>query len=607
MKVTTTDEFRRIASLARRDPAELLTDAVAQAVTQALRLPGGTRELFQIQAAALVAACRSVELGSPGAFLPIGVGEGKTDITFALPYVLDAHRAVLLVPGALTTSKATRVGKTERDFAALRGQWKERPYGQILSYQKLGRANGIEILLRYRPDVIVCDEAHFLRNQEGAACARVVIEYITAARKAGHRVLLVVLSGTMTGGKLEHMSHLQSLALGARAFLPDDALDLDMWRRAVDAEVEAGGRVEPGCLLEFCHTDDLKGSQLSRARRAIRRRMHETEGVIASTTHRVRASLQFSAIAVPRIVPEETWYDLRKEWLLPNGDRCLDGLEVHRRAREYACGYVSEQVPPPPRPWYQARKAWAQEVYEAVVKDRACNTEVEARALLDSAAWHEWRDIRSSYDWEKNRVARWLSTATLDACATWAKRVKSGIIWTQHVPFGDRLARDYGIPYYREQGLNAAGEYLEQGRGVVCASVQANATGRNLQSIWSNNLIVSPFGSAEQNEQMLGRTHRTGQLADEVNAEFLVGCLEHINALGRAHDRAEAIELLTNNPQKLCYGTWIVVPETLRGDTGSQWRSHIDDDEDDALTEAGGDFLAGLFDETEDNEDEVIL
>lgn len=609
MIVSPTDEFRRIAAVPRRDPASLVRDDVAEAVTRALRMPGSARVFFPIQAAALVATCRAVELGSPGAFLPIGVGEGKTDITFCLPYVLDAKRAILLVPGALTSSKGNKEGKTERDFRALRSAWKERPYFRIISYQKIGRANGGDELIEAKPDVIVCDEAHMLRNvgtdgTVGAAVARVVTAYVRAARQAGHRVILVVLSGTMTGGKLGHMSHLAELSLGKRSFLPNDEYDLDMWRRAVDAEVEAGGRVGPGCLLDFCNTDDLKGTQLARARRAIRRRMHETEGVIASTTRRVRASLRFNrGPEAGGAVPLDMWAALRDDWRLPSGDRCLDGFEIHRHAREYALGYWGEWDPPPPRPWYKARSAWSKEVYAAIAS-RACNTEVEARALLDSDAWHAWADIRDTYT--PNPVARWVSTATLEACARWADtNAKSGgIIWTQHIPFGERLERDFGIPYYREQGLRADGQYIEQASGVVCASVQANATGRNLQHNWSRNLIASPFGSAEMNEQCFGRTHRTGQRGDEVTVDFLVECREHVSALRRARERADAIALMTDNPQKLSYGDWLFRPESCEG-SDARWRARQDED-DDGVDAGDNDFLNDIIANNE-IEDEAIL
>lgn len=596
--VPASDEFRRIASLARRDPSELMTDGMCTGATNALRCAGadGSRVFRPIQAAGLITSARSVELGSPGAFLPIGVGEGKTDITFCLPLVLQSTRAVLTVPGGLTSSRPGVAGKTERDFMALRAHWKESAYGQIISYQRLGRANGGDLLDLYQPDLIVSDEAHSLRNREFAACARVVEDYVRRRRAAGHRVIWIVLSGTMTGGSLLHYAHLAELTLGGRTFLPIDEIDLDFWRRAVDAEVELGGRVAPGALLTMPH--ERKGTQMQRAQTAVQQRMHETEGVIASTTTDVKASLNFNLYG-PEVgdeagVPEATWYALRDDWRLPNGEQCLDGFEIHRHAREFACGYVSEWDPPPPDDWRKARKAYAKQVRTAV-GDRRCNTEVEFRALCDTLEGEEgeelrairdaWLEIRPAYNPDDHRVARWLSTATLEACASWAKRHKSGIIWTSHVPFGERLERDFGIKHFGEEGLAQDGEYIEDARGVISASVQANFQGRNLQFKWADNLIVSPFGSAERSEQTFGRTHRSQQPADAVNVDFLIVCVEHVNALRRACARAATIQRLMRNPQKLVFGTWVFEIEALaaagRMSGKSRWVTKIEDEDDD--------------------------
>jgi hypothetical protein len=593
-EVPASDEFKRIASIPRRDPAELLSDELRLAASRALRRAGadGSRVFRPIQSGALVASARSVELGSPGSFLPIGVGQGKTDVTFCLPYVLQCTRGVLTVPGSLTTSKPTVQGKTERDFAKLREHWVEVPYGQIISYERLGRAGGDELLELYEPDLIVSDEAHALRNigdggARGASCARVVYDYVRARRKKGHRVLWVVLSGTVTGGSLKHYAHLAELTLGGeRTFLPIDEYDLDFWRRAVDAEVEAGARVLPGALLDMPH--EAKGTQMQRARTAIRRRMHDTEGVIASTETGVQASLRL--LPGPEVtggVSEEQWYALRKDWRIPNGEQCLNAFEYHYRAREYALGYWTDWEPPPPPEWRKRRKAWAKEAH-AAISARLCNTEVEARELLNSEAWHAWNEIRGEYDPEKHRVTHWLSDATLETCAAWAKRVKrGGIIWTQHIPVGERLERDFGIPYYRDEGFSSAGTFIEDApEGVIVASIQANGTGKNLQHKFFQNLVVSPYGSAERNEQKIGRTHREGQPRDAVTVEFLIACIEHVNALRRAKEKAHAIEQLTKNPQRLAFGDWIIDLASYKNRPGSQWRSKIkdeDDDEEDSL------------------------
>jgi hypothetical protein len=51
------------------------------------------------------------------------------------------------------------------------------------------------------------------------------------------------------------------------------------------------------------------------------------------------------------------------------------------------------------------------------------------------------------------------------------------------------------------------------------ASIQAHGTGRNLQ-MFSRNLVVSCPSAGADWEQLLGRTHRQGQQADEVEYDF---------------------------------------------------------------------------------------
>ena len=59
-------------------------------------------------------------------------------------------------------------------------------------------------------------------------------------------------------------------------------------------------------------------------------------------------------------------------------------------------------------------------------------------------------------------------------------------------------------------------------------------------------------------QQMIGRTHRPGQQADEVEVEVLLGCLEHVNAWRRARTAAEAVRDTTGADSKLLIAdvTW---------------------------------------------------
>lgn len=578
MQVPANEELRRIAALPRRTAdrgAELV-----EPVTRVLRRVTGTMTMRPVQALALVEIAEQ-----RGGLLPMSVGSGKTVVTFLAGRVLGAERPVVIVPGGL-------LDKTRRDFSLLDDHWAVPKWPAIISYDRLGRAHGGDVLAELNPDLLICDECHALRNLDTAACARVVGEYCETKRP-----MFVGLSGTITGGSLRDYAHVQRWALRDNAFLPSNYWDLDLWRRAVDAEVEAGARVAPGALLTMPH--DEHGTKLARARSAVSRRMVETPGVVRTTESGVDSSLRVSVHDSPRVCTDEVWSRLR-DWQLPNGDDCLDGFEVHRHARELACGYYSVWDPAPPKEWYRARKMWARIVRRGI-RDKRCNTEVEARGACKSwreyhAQWQDpicgvvdetvspedacaaWLGVRESY--VPTPVPVWLDTATLESCAKWARRRKTGIIWTRHIPFGERLERDYGITYYREQGLNLRGKYIESATGVICASVDANATGRNLQTLTADNLIVSPFGAAEMLEQLIGRTHRPGQTADCVNVDMLVACGEHAKALVRAKRKAAAIQALTTNPQKILYADWAFDPSKYLDAGDPRWASTIIDEED---------------------------
>ena len=607
LAVTASEDFRRIAALPRRDPAELFSTLLAEQVTKCTRLPGGAMTLFPVQAASLVSAATPRADGTRGLFGPIGVSGGKTLISFLLPYVLEAKRPVLLVPGGL-------VKKTQREFRELRLHFREVPL-TILSYEKLGRNTGANLLNEYRPDLLIQDECQATRND----CS---VRRVVQAYRDTYKPIFCNMSGSMTAESIVDCAHLARWSLGnANTYLPNDEMELDLWRRALDAEVEVGGRTDPGVLFSFC-TDDDKGSKMQRARAGVQRRMRETIGVVATHEIDVAASLRLTGFESPAGIDDDTWKTLRDDWVLPNGEECLDGLEVHREARNFDHGYYGIWDPAPPADWYAARKLWARVVRKAV-KEHWCNTEVEARLACETwgdivltertddgeyrrktidpvAARDAWLAIRGTF--KPNPVPVWLSTAKLEAVSKWANehRKTGGIIWTQHVPFGTRLEVDYGIKYYQQEGIARDGQYIEDAeRGsVICASIEANYKGRNLQHKWSHNLVCSPYGSAERWEQKLGRTHRRMQKADTVFCDVMIGCAEHVSALRRAKQRAAYIEQIMGNKQKLCYCDWTIELDEYKQKDGWRWVSNVkeetDEDESEMNFEA---VLGGLLDD----------
>jgi hypothetical protein len=98
----------------------------------------------------------------------------------------------------------------------------------------------------------------------------------------------------------------------------------------------------------------------------------------------------------------------------------------------------------------------------------------------------------------------------------------------------NKLAQVSNLRYYGRGGVDENGRPIEQHvkDWSMIASIASNAEGRNLQG-WSNNLITSCPPNGSQIEQLLGRTHRDGQEADEVNVEVMLGCAENLESFGK--------------------------------------------------------------------------
>jgi len=183
---------------------------------------------------------------------------------------------------------------------------------------------------------------------------------------------------------------------------------------------------------------------------------------------------------------------------------------------------------------------------------RSCK-EAEAHPVWASEAWPAWREISKQVYHETEAV--WLSDFMLKSVAEWALEAP-GIVWTEQVPFAEALAKMTGLPYYGE-GEAASIEILkESGQRSMIASVKAHSEGKNLQEQFWRNLIVTVQADAKTLEQLIGRTHRSGQPKDEVEVYLYRHTPELHDALDKAKERARYIQETTGSHQKLVYGTW---------------------------------------------------
>lgn len=565
LSVSHTPELARVAALPRRAWGDADAARLAELMTRELKTRDGTMSLRPVQAVALYEA---MQVG--GLFGPMRVGAGKTLVTLLLPLVLEAKRPVLLLPAAL-------IEKTWHDRAKLAEHWLLPTNLQLISYELLGLVQSAQKLEYIRPDLIVADEAHFLKNLRAGRTRRVA-RYL----REHPETFFAGVSGTVMKGSVRDFAHVLRWALKDGAPVPASDDEVAAWADGLDERVNPLGRRRPDVLLSLGEPESGAGAELARlledgdrddltrARRAFQRRLLATRGVVASPrSDAVACSLRVSALEYePSAITREHVGSMRhgvkdargkyivRPWTTPDGWAFSNPIEFRMYLRQLALGFHGIWDPRPPQAWIDARRDWATFVREALEESDEIDTELQVVNAVDkgdlpegAGALRAWRAVKGTFTIQPKDV--WHDDAALQACAAWMERER-GIVWCEHRFFAKKLAALTGAAYYGADGLDERGAsitHVRAGRAII-ASVQANATGRNLQ-MFSKNLMTSCPPSAQLVEQLLGRTHRDGQEADEVTADFLLGCREHHDAFQRALDGARAAADTLGHDQKL--------------------------------------------------------
>lgn len=545
-----TPELDRIFMLERRVPSTSAEDEERiDLLTDHLRTTGGTMRLRSVQAQALFEAH-----DHQGLFGPIRVSGGKTLISLLAPIVLESKVPMLIVPAAL-------IEKTRTEARKLALHWKLPTFLHIVSYQALGRVSGATTLEQRSPDLIICDEAHKLKNKRAAVTKRV------ARYMHDHPdTRMVVLTGTISKRSLHDFAHLLAWSLKLRTPLPRPYNELEAWALALDERPNAiVPPLHPGAILKLADEQDV-GSLTQRARTAVRRRINDTPGVVTAAGPGCDVSLRVQGHVVETAPATRAAFEtLRERWETPDGWPLNDGFAIWRHARELALGFFYRWVVRPPDEWLEARKAWS--VFcRKTLKDNRRNLDSEmqvALACVDHPEWYgdqeykAWVAVRDTF--KPRTVAVPFDDSVLRYSAKWSEG--GGLIWCEHIDFATRLSALTGLPYFAGEGLDANKNSIEHFDGPCSIlSIEANREGRNLQR-FSRSLVVSPPQQGDRWQQLLARTHRDGQEADEVVCDVVVSCAEHVDAMRIMLNDAQYQEDITGDHQKLLLAD-VVVPET---------------------------------------------
>lgn len=522
-------ELLRILDLPRRtlDTTHDLTDLY--------KTVGGSLTLRPIQSAALLEAEKAN--GLVGA---IGVGHGKTLVLLLVADALRATRAVLLVPPELKRQLL------EVDIPHY-GKHFKLPLDRVsvVAYSELSSAKKADILERLQPDLIVADEAHRLRRKESARTRR-FLRYM----KLNPECRFVALSGSLTTGSIRDYAHLADCALKEGSPLPREFRALMDWSDALDPPRTDKGPMAPGALVLLCRDDNEP------VREGFRRRLVETPGWVATTDQSFSGSLYLRkrSLDLPKTVSQKL-DELRKTWAI-GAEELTDPMALARYAKQLACGFYYRWSWPqgiPDKEWVEARRAWHREVRSSLL--HRSKPGMDSPLLLANAAaagrwksehWSAWDAVRKRP--EPKTEAVWLSDFLVDDAVKWADKAGRGIIWFSHSAVGEAISQSGNFPLFAA-GADAS-ETNATRDPVICCSVFAQVEGKNLQS-WSNNLLTSPSSNPKTWEQVLGRTHRQGQQADEVWCDFYQHTEENRRSFEKAREGARYIEETFGAQQKI--------------------------------------------------------
>lgn len=482
--------------------------------------------LNAIQSAAL-AAIRD----SNGGIFPIAVGGGKAYTALLAGTVLDAH-PIIITP-------AMTVHQMFTSYADLRPRFRIKDSTEIISYSKISTQTDIlrRLSERHERVVIVADECHKLANFTAARTKR-LLRFFEQDRPDA---MFVGLSGTLTSRALRQMAHLVVLALGNNAPVPllDDVLE--SLSECVDVKGKPShldwSRIQ--ALWDKYNREDMMSvpvdKRVERTREAFKTKLHATKGVVATTDASVECSLIIDGFTVP--VPADVQNmisNVADAGENPDGEIIPDDAQKWAAARHLSVGfYYVWQWPNGivDWDWKDARSDWNSHVRyelehnhaegydspllvwnrtEQEIKRKGGPTTAMEMALL---RWKEQKKKRWYGQPQPPVEPVWVSTFYVDWFRDFVQKQKQPwIIWYESSAARAKL-EEMGLLVY------GAGSNVDTNLRKTCAmSMRAQGTGLDLQTTWSRNIFFEPPSSGSLTEQVLGRTHRHGQVDDEVLA-----------------------------------------------------------------------------------------
>lgn len=496
-----------------------------------------------------------------GAFVAAGVGAGKTLASFLLHDALEVQTTVLLVPPSLR-DKTLNIDLPDLDkhfrlpSIYSSKEWEPGKSGvYVLGYSEISDTDASDLLDRIKPDLIVADEVQALKRRESARTRR-FLRFMRA-----NSCKFVAMTGSPVSSSIMDFSHLIELCLGKNSPLPVDYPSLAQWADAIDNEGKEGA-TDMGALVLLC-------DQHETARDGFRRRFVETPGVIATeeTSCSLPIEIRVFDLQAPTCV-QDALQKLESEWAW-DGEEHTEILAISRLQRQLTQGYFYRLRWPSgllDLEWLEAKNGWNRAVRARLKHSNRVGQ--DSPALLEKLAeaglwappeWLDWCAQRDKREPERDPIV--ISDWLVVRAAYWANYFHDpGIIWVSSPVIGWQL-QDHGITYFGEgqdQELNALAKRSLEAKEAgltsfiptIACSIRAHGYGKNLQA-WSRNLVLYPPAGGDVWEQMIGRTHRPGQLDTCVTFDVILGGESALKSWEGALEKSKFIQETTGLIQRL--------------------------------------------------------
>jgi len=488
----------------------------------------------------------------------------------------------------------------------------------VMPYSLLSTPDTSDNLEAINPQVIIADEAHRLANHSAARTRR-FLTMMRKLKERGNSPELVLLSGTITGKSIKDYYHLIKPCLRENCPLPlSDRMATD-WSVLIDA-VASGPEAVISPLgtapiipivdwarKNYPHEKGGFPEDVHGFRRAFQKRLTSAPGVVASGENEVGTSLimQNRPVTGHKDTPEykrlEVFCDkVETEWTTPNGDEIEFAIHKWKWLNELTCGFYNE-LTWPTVPVYAQRKGISEfeagkvlekaQIHHKVGQEYAkilrrfletthrigidtpflCGQDMVRNGAKNVGgemydSWKEWKDL--DFEGRPERDSRGVRVCDykIREAVAWAREIAEeghgGIIWYYHQEVGKWLAEALLAAGIKDAIHCPAGEHSNrtiidpQYRGrIMVASIDAHGQGKNLQH-FSDMFVLQWPRSAKLAEQLLGRLHRRGQLADELYIRTLATMIFDEENFAACLNDSLYIHQSTGNKQKLIYAAY---------------------------------------------------